>query len=92
MQLHEPCRLIEYLANLDSETEWVEFKQNNADPDEVGQYVSALANSAMLHDQQRAYIVFGISDAAHELVGTTVRLSRRTVSAQWSIKAPRMSA
>ena len=40
--------LVRELSKLPDETEWVEFKQNNADPQEIGEYLSALANSAAL--------------------------------------------
>ncbi len=38
--------LLRELCKLSKETEWVEFKHNNADPQRVGEYISALANSA----------------------------------------------
>lgn len=59
------------LRALSSETEWAEFKVNNAKPDEIGQYVSALANSAALHGRSNAYVVWGIDNATHAVVGTT---------------------
>lgn len=44
-----------------NETEWLEFKVNNAS--EIGEYISALANAAYIHDKEFGYIVFGIDDA-----------------------------
>ena len=41
-------RLPTALLALPQESEWVEFKHNNADPEEIGEYVSARANSAAL--------------------------------------------
>ena len=38
--------LLHELRQLPKETEWVEFKRNNAKPEEIGEYISALANSA----------------------------------------------
>ena len=38
--------LVNRLRALPKENEWVEFKVNNSDPQEVGEYISALANSA----------------------------------------------
>ena len=55
---------------LPTETEWLEFKRNNVDPQEVGEYLSALANEASLGNQPRGYLVFGIDDATHDVVGT----------------------
>ena len=40
--------LVNELRKLPSETEWLEFKRNNDNPDEIGEYISALANSAAL--------------------------------------------
>lgn len=63
-------RLVAQLAALPTETEWVEFKVNNADPQEIGEYVSALSNSATLCERETAYLIWGIDDATHDVVGT----------------------
>lgn len=63
--------LISYYAY---ENEWIEFKVNNEKPDIIGQYISALANSAMLHDMNKAYLIFGVKDNTLEIVGTNVNL------------------
>jgi ATP-dependent DNA helicase RecG len=65
--------LIQELAALPHEAEWVEFKENNCDPEEVGEYLSALANSAALLGKPNSYLVWGVNDATHDLVGTTFR-------------------
>jgi hypothetical protein len=51
------CSLLEDLVNLPHETEWVEFKVNNAEPEDIGQYLSAISNSAALQEKQAGYIV-----------------------------------
>ena len=61
------------LASLPCEAEWVEFKENNADPEEIGEYISALSNSAALLGKPQGYLIWGIKDGAHELVGTSFR-------------------
>jgi len=66
--------LIERLRAQPSESEWLEFKQNLADPDEIGGYVSALSNSAALHGETKGYLVWGIQDESHTLVGTSFDL------------------
>lgn len=63
--------LVRELCKLPRETEWVEFKQNNADPQEIGEYLSALANSAALCGKAFAYMVWGVADDSHEVVGTS---------------------
>src|SRR5436305_5405382 len=59
------------LLKLPAETEWAEFKHNNADPDRIGRTVAALSNSARLTDQAFAYMVWGIEDATRRILGTT---------------------
>lgn len=63
--------LIDELRNLPTETEWVEFKHDNKDPDMIAKRLSALANSATLRDIPHAYLVWGIDDSSHEVLGTT---------------------
>jgi len=62
--------LIEQLRGLPSETEWLEFKHNNYDPDIIGEDISALANSAALNEKSYAYMIWGIDNNTHEVIGT----------------------
>ena len=62
--------LVRELCKLPRETEWVEFKVNADRPQEIGEYISALANSAALSGKAFAYVVWGVSDEDHEVVGT----------------------
>jgi ATP-dependent DNA helicase RecG len=71
--------LIDELRALPSETEWVEFKEKRCEPNEVGEYISALSNSACLHDKDKAYLVFGIKDKTHQVVGTSVKLKKMKI-------------
>lgn len=71
--------LLESLCALPREADWVEFKQNQFDADSVGQYISALANSAMFHEKDHAYLVFGVRNADHEVVGTSVNIENERV-------------
>jgi ATP-dependent DNA helicase RecG len=63
-------RLLTNLQNLPTETEWVEFKENRAEPEDIGEYISALSNSARLKNKPCGYMVWGINDKTHEIVGT----------------------
>jgi ATP-dependent DNA helicase RecG len=65
--------LLVELTSLPDETEWVEFQHNDANPEEIGRYLSALANSAALHDRETAYLVWGIEDGTHKVIGTSFR-------------------
>jgi hypothetical protein len=69
MNQPELTALVDCLRGLPRETEWLEFKHNNADPEEIGEYLSALANEAALLNQPRGYLIFGIEDASHAVVG-----------------------
>ena len=62
--------LVHELCNLPTETEWVEFKVNNQNPQEIGKNISALANSAALNGKAYAYMIWGIEDLSHRIKGT----------------------
>jgi len=63
-------KLIEDLINLPQETEWVEFKKNNYNSVLIVKNISALSNSACLHDEDYGYLLFGIEDKTHEVTVT----------------------
>lgn len=65
------------VQELGKETEWLEWKENKAVPEEIGKNLSALANSAALHEKAAGYIVWGLEDQTCEVVGTSFR-PRRT--------------
>lgn len=58
-----------------NETEWIEFKEDNKDPHLIGEYISALSNSATLNNKPNAYIIWGVNDKTHEIIGTTFKPS-----------------
>jgi ATP-dependent DNA helicase RecG len=68
--------LVQRLCRLPVENEWVEFKVNSDEHDEIGEYVSCLANSAALVGQEAGYLVWGVTDAAHDVVGRHFRPQR----------------
>ena len=68
--------LIAELLKLPTETGWLELKENNSDPEDIGQYLSALSNTAALDGKANAYLVWGVRDGTHEVVGTRFRPSR----------------
>jgi len=63
--------LLKELCALPKETEWVEFKHNNAKAEDIGEYISSLSNSAALCGKTNAYLAWGVDDINHELVGTS---------------------
>lgn len=67
---------LDELKSLPGETEWVEFKLNDHGSEkypEIGEYLSAIANSLALLRKDRGYIAWGIDDRTHELRGTDFR-------------------
>lgn len=68
--LERDIALIDDLRALPSETSWVEFKANNTDPDMIGKRCSALANAARIDGHDVAYMLWGIEDDSHDVVGT----------------------
>ncbi|MDH3976523.1 MAG: putative DNA binding domain-containing protein [Deltaproteobacteria bacterium] len=71
--------LFHELCKLPSETEWLELKLNNDNPEEIGEYLSALANSAALLGKVNAYMIWGVDNKSHETVGTTFKPSTSKV-------------
>jgi len=63
--------LVRELCKLPQETEWVEFKVNDADPKEIGEQMSALANSAALVGKAFAYLAWGVANIDRAIVGTS---------------------
>ena len=54
----------------DTEEEWFEFKENWYEPAEIGQYISSMSNAAVFSGQEFAYLIWGVNDDTHEIVGT----------------------
>lgn len=70
MNTAELTALLDRLRAEPHEAEWLEFKANRYEPQVLGEYLSALANSACLLGKPRAYLVFGIEDGTHAVRGT----------------------
>lgn len=74
--------LMKQLASLSTETEWVERKLNQADPSEIGEYISALSNASALIGKQKAYMLWGMEDANQQIRGTSFRPRQKKVGNQ----------
>jgi len=70
MNAQELTALLDRLCRAPHETEWLEFKENKYEPQVLGEYLSALANAACLAGKSRGYLVFGVQDQTHAVVGT----------------------
>ena len=62
--------MMQRLLSYPKENEFIEFKVNNSKPDEIGERISALSNSATLVGQHYGYLVYGVKDETREVVGT----------------------
>lgn len=62
--------IVNNLRAYDTEREWFEFKENWFNAKGIGEYISALSNSAAYDEQDYAYLVWGIHDATHKVTGT----------------------
>lgn len=65
--------LVDELRSQNDETPWLEFKHNNTDHEMIGKRCSALANSARIEGRDCGYMLWGIEDASHKVVGTDFR-------------------
>jgi hypothetical protein len=72
--------LVREFCALPRETEWVEFKVNDAEPQAVGEYISALANAAALVGKAFAYVIWGVRDSDH-----SSQVPRRSATKSWRI-------
>lgn len=70
MDINQLHITVQQLISLPKETEWVEFKKDNENPEKIGEYISALSNSAALHGQTAGYIAWEIEDNTHNIIGT----------------------
>jgi len=82
MNIEELKLLIEELRALSKENEWTEFKENYYEPQLIGEYISALSNSACLENREYAYLVFGIKNITHNIVGTSFKPSKEKIGNQ----------
>ncbi len=64
-------KIILDLCSYSDEQEWFEFKENWFNPEELGEYVSALSNAAAFHYKKYGFFIWGINDKTHDIVGTS---------------------
>ena len=69
--------MVKELCKLPGEIGWAEIKHNNYEPNMIGEDISALANTATLNGGDYAYMIWGVDDTTHEIIGTKVRLQMK---------------
>lgn len=75
--------LLEGLLSLPAENEIVEFKKagNGFDTQKLGEYFSALSNEANLGKKEFGWLLFGIDDKTHRVVGSQYKSTRKALDA-----------
>jgi len=71
MTQNELTNLLEEQIKITYECEWIEFKENNSDIEMIGKYLSALSNAACYRNKDFGYLIYGVKDNDHTIVGTT---------------------
>ncbi|MCY4170471.1 MAG: putative DNA binding domain-containing protein [Bacteroidetes bacterium] len=71
--------LVKRLCQLPEETDWVEFKSNDADPIQLGKNISAIANAVAVSGRSHGYIIWGIHDHDHRIIGTAFNPATKLV-------------
>ena len=69
-------QLVNDLCQRKNEEVWFEFKENWYEPHEIGEYISALSNSAAIAGKDEGYLVWGIRNKGHKIVGTKVNYNK----------------
>ncbi|MDR2058256.1 MAG: putative DNA binding domain-containing protein [Dysgonamonadaceae bacterium] len=79
MTEQELNHVLSAITSLPAETEIVEFKEAKSgyDFDKIGKYFSALSNEANLKGKFCAWLVFGVENTKHRIVGSNYRPSRK---------------
>lgn len=70
MNEREQIELVDRLRANPAETEWLEFKRAGLEPQRIGECLSAIANSMAPSGRFEGYLLLGIDDSTHEVVGT----------------------
>ncbi|MDR0506826.1 MAG: putative DNA binding domain-containing protein [Dysgonamonadaceae bacterium] len=72
-------RILSDAVSLPAENEIVEFKEakNGYDFDKIGKYFSALSNEANLKGRSCAWLIFGVENKKHQIVGSQYRSNRK---------------
>ena len=86
-QIERDIVLVDELLSNDSEKACVEFKHNNDNPEMIGKLCSALSNVARIEHKDFAYIIWGIEDKTHKIIGTDfnpeIKTKGNQVFAMW---------
>jgi ATP-dependent DNA helicase RecG len=79
MSEQELDKILSQAAALKAETEIIEFKEakEGYDFDKLGKYFSALSNEANLKGKPFAWLIFGVENKQHRIIGSRYRPERK---------------
>ncbi|KFI48095.1 ATP-binding protein [Bifidobacterium biavatii] len=63
-------QLVRNLIARPTESQTIEFKESNNDAFMIGKDISALANAAAMEGTDYAYMLWGVDDRTHDIIGT----------------------
>lgn len=89
MDLAAASQLCDQLRAMPAEVEWLDFKEarDSFNVEDLGRYVSALANEANLHDQPCAWLILGVGDRRDPASGL-----RPVVGSRFKVGVPALNA
>lgn len=70
MNEQRDIELINGLLANSAELPWLEFKKDNIEPELIGKLCSALSNGARIEGRDFGYLLWGINDKTHQIIGT----------------------
>ena len=67
--------ILEEITAYKTEERWFEFKFNKGSISnaEIGQYISALSNGATIANKPFGYLIWGVKDGTHDILGTNFK-------------------
>ncbi|MBR1703636.1 MAG: putative DNA binding domain-containing protein [Lachnospiraceae bacterium] len=68
--------VVKRCLSFEDEQEWFDFKDNWYELDEIGQYILALSNAAVMAGEPFGYLIWGIHNDTHEYTNTKLRYKR----------------
>ena len=82
LTIDEINHILTSLLEMPDETETVEFKkaENSFSDSDLGKYFSALSNEANLKRTKQAWLILGVENSTHQIVGTSYKPSRASLN------------
>ena len=62
--------IVNRCLSYENEVEWFEFKDSLFKADDIGEYISALSNAAIMAGEPFGYLIWGIDNKTHEYTNT----------------------